>query len=102
MVLFTRALIDHVIAKGDHSRIAGDIHLMIMVTEFMNSRVLTKIAEPGKKFFPSLYPPGETGKSHDNLRVHHWCKVLDLAVQPDPVDPAHRRGRSLVFGFLCH
>jgi hypothetical protein len=80
MVPFTMTLVDHLISKSDHSRIPGDIDFMIMVTEFMNSRVLAEIAEPGKKFFPALHPPGETGKSHDNLRVHHRCKTFDLAI----------------------
>jgi hypothetical protein len=102
MVPFTRTLVDHLISKRDHSRITGDIDLMIMVTEFMNSRVLAEIPEPGKEFFPSLYPTGEIRKSHDNLRVHYRCKAFDLAIEPDPVDSTHCRTRSFVFGFLCH
>ena len=77
---FPRTLVDHVISKGDHCCITGDIDLMIIVAEFMNSGVLTEIAEPGKKFFLSPYPPSEIRESHDNLRVHRRCKALDLAI----------------------
>ena len=80
MVPFTRTFVNHVVSKSDHSRIAGDIDLKIVVTEFMNFRIVTEIPKTRKKFLPSLDPSGETGKNHDNLRVYHRCKAFDLAI----------------------
>src|SRR5262249_39110865 len=101
-ISFAGTLIDHLISKGGHSRIAGDIKLMIMLAEFLHRRVLAEIAKPRKKFFPSLDPPGKIGKDHDNLRMQHRGKVLDLAVQPRLVDSTHGRSRILAFGFVYH
>ncbi len=98
----TRTFVDHVVLEGDHSRITGDIDLMIVLTEFVNCCVLAEIGEPGKKGFPSLDPPGKTRKNHDNLRVHHRRKVLDLAAEPCLVDLTHCFRHIRAFGFLYH
>ena len=102
MIPSTRTLVNHLVSKRDYSRITCGVNLIIMVPEFVNSRVLTKIAESIKKGFTSFNAAGETGKNHYNFRVHHRPKALDLAVQPDPVDSAYCRDYSFVFGFFSH
>jgi hypothetical protein len=92
---FTGTFVNHLISKGDYSRIASDVNVMLILTKFMNLRALTEIAEPGKKLSPSLYATGEAGKDHDDLGVHDGSKVVDLAFQPRPIDSAH--GRSGTF-----
>src|SRR5262245_45669706 len=69
-VSFAGTLVNHLISKGDHRRITGDIGLVIVLMEFLYLRVLAEVAEPGKKAFPSLHPSAEAGKNHDDLRMH--------------------------------
>lgn len=75
---------------------------MIALMEFLNCCVLAEIAEPGKKVFPSLHAPDKSRQDHDNLRVQHGRKVLDLAVDPRLVDLTHGSSRILAFGFVYH
>src|SRR6185312_13092666 len=102
MVSSIGTLVKHLILKGNHSRVTSNVDLIVMIPEFVNFRVLTKIAESRKKCVPPLHPSGETWKSHDDLRVYHWRKAFDIAFQPDPVDPTHHLGCGLLFGFLSH
>src|SRR5260221_10957491 len=102
MISFAGTLVVHVIPKVDHGRIADDIDLMILLAEFLNRRVPAEIAEPGEKFLASLNLPDKVGKNHDNLRMPHRRKILDLAVEPCLVDLTHGCGRILAFGFVTH
>jgi hypothetical protein len=64
----------------------------------MNCRVLAESAEPGKKLFPPFVLARLSRKNHDDLRVHHLCKVFDLTVATRPIDSTHGCGGTVALG----
>src|SRR5437016_4339674 len=96
---FAGTLVEHVISKRHNCRVTGDINLIVLLAEFMNSRVLAEIAEPGKKVFPALYASAEAGENHYDFRVHHRSKLFDFPFEPRLVDSTHSCPRIFVFGF---
>ena len=59
---------------------------MVVLTKFMYGCVLAEITKTGKEFIPSLYPPGKPWEGRYNPRMYQRSKVLDLTVQPSPVN----------------